>query len=291
MRALVTGATGMLGADLCAALETRGHTVTRTARADTSPDVLPLDITDREQTLHVIADARPDVVFHCAAWTNVDGAERDPDAAFAVNEQGAANVARACAVSEAWMVYVSTDFVFDGEKCRPYREDDPVHPLGAYGASKEAGERQVHEILPDRHLIARTSWLFGPHGKNFVQTIQRLAATRSEVPVVADQIGCPTHTADLARVLIDLTEAKATLGTYHVSGAGQCSWFEFAQAIAAKCGLPGAIVPITAADYAERFGSPTRRPAYSVMAHDALGRVGLDTMPPWEAALEEYLRR
>jgi dTDP-4-dehydrorhamnose reductase len=288
MKAFVTGASGMLGADLCAALEARGHTVLRADRRPESP--LRLDIEDTAQVRATLVDLLPDVVFHCAAWTDVDGAERSPDAAWRVNALGAWNVAAGAAAVGARLVYVSTDFVFDGEKGSPYTEFDPVRPLGAYAASKEAGERLVRQTLPDRHIIARTSWLFGPHGKNFVATIQRLGATRHEIPVVADQIGCPTHTADLARKLIDLAEDPLP-GTYHVSGAGQCSWYDFACAIVERAGLDTRIVPITADDYAARFGSPTQRPAYSVLRHFALELRGMDDMPRWENALDAYLTR
>ena len=290
MRTLVTGASGMLGTDLCADLARRGHDVIRAGR---QPDLLPIEITDREQTLRTIAATRPEVVFHCAAWTDVDGAERDPDGAHAVNATGAGNVAAACAAIGAWMLYVSTDFVFDGEKGEPYLETDAVNPLGAYGASKEAGERLVRETLPGRHAIARTSWLFGPHGKNFVKTIQRLAATRPEVPVVGDQIGCPTHTADLARVLIDLMESpERTPGTYHVSGQRAMLVVRLRRRHRdQRRTCPGQSSRSPPPNTPHRFGSPTRRPAYSVLHHAALERIGLDTMPPWEIALDDYLAR
>jgi len=283
MRLLVTGAGGMLAHDVMRAGERAGHEMAGLTRAE-------LDLTDAAAVAAAIASTRPDGAINCAAWTDVDGAERDPDAAYRVNAFGAWNVAAACAAVDALLVYVSTDFVFDGAKTTPYTEFDPVNPIGAYGASKEAGERLVRQCLPDRHIIARTSWLFGPNGKNFVKTIQRLATNLPTVPIVADQIGCPTHTADLARKLVELSENPLP-GTYHISGAGQCSWFDFARAIAARGGLSGEILPITAAEYAERFQSPTRRPAYSVMRHQALEMRGMNDMPPWEVALDDYLER
>lgn len=288
LRALVTGANGMLGTDLCAELRTRGHAVIAAGRRD---GLLPLDVTDAAATRAVAEAHQPDVIFHCAAWTDVDGAERDPDGAYRVNAWGAWSVAAAAASVGALLVYVSTDFVFDGEKGSPYAEWDAVNPVGVYGASKEAGERYVRQLLPERHVIVRTSWLFGAHGKNFVSTIQRLAASRPEVPVVADQIGCPTHTTDLARKLVELAQDPLP-GTYHVCGAGQCSWYEFARAIVQKSGLSARVVPITAAEYAARFNSPTRRPAYSVLRRWALEMRGRDgDMPGWEIALDHYLAR
>lgn len=288
LRCLVTGAGGMLGADLCAELAARGHAVIAAGRKD---GLVPLDITDQKATRDALLAHRPDVVFHCAAWTDVDGAERDPNGAWRVNAWGAWSVAAACATVGALMVHVSTDFVFDGEKGTPYRETDAVNPLGAYGASKEAGERLVRETLPGRHVIARTSWLFGAHGKNFVATIRRLAASRPEVPVVADQFGCPTHTADLARTLVRLAEDPLP-GTYHACGATRCSWYEFARAIVERSGLTAAVVPITAAEYAARFGSPTHRPADSTLRRWTLEMRGMaDDLPPWENALDAYLAR
>lgn len=285
MKVLVTGAGGMLGTDLCVDLAARGHEVIATERAE---GFVPLDVTDTQETHTVIAGHRPDAIIHCAAWTNVDGAERDPDGAFRVNALGSWNVAAAAASVEAWMVCVSTDFVFDGRKGAPYTEFDLVCPLGAYGASKEVGERLVRETLPSRHMIARTAWLFGAHGKPFPVTIRHLAQKLKEVPVVADQVGCPTHTRDLGRKLIDLIEDPLP-GTYHVCNAGQCSWFEFAQAIVEKSGLTTPVVPITAAEYAARFNSPTQRPAFSPLRRFALEMRGMDDLKPWQEALDDYL--
>lgn len=288
MKVLVTGAYGMLGVDLCVALTAEGHTVARAGRRPESE--IPLDITDTDTVRWALRELWPDVIFHCAAWTDVDGAERDPDSAWRVNALGAWNVAAAASATGALMVYISTDFVFDGGKTTPYTEFDYVHPLGAYGASKEAGERLVRQTLPDRHIIARTSWLFGAHGKNFVKTIQRLGAERPEVPVVADQVGCPTHTADLVRKLVELA-LNPLPGTYHIAGTGQCSWYDFARRIVDASGIDTRIVPITSAEYAARFGSPTRRPAHSVLRNFALEMRGMNDLPHWEIALDNYLTR
>ncbi|MBC8104930.1 MAG: dTDP-4-dehydrorhamnose reductase [Cytophagales bacterium] len=293
MKVLVTGAAGMLGTDVCKVMASRGHLVTASARAngegEIRPGFLPLDITDTAACREQIRALCPDAILHCAAWTNVDGAERDLEGAYRGNALGAWNVASAAAAVGAIMVYVSTDFVFDGEKGTPYTEFDRVNPLGAYGASKEAGEQLVRQTLPHRHIIARTSWLFGIHGKNFVTTIQRLAQKLPEVPVVSDQVGCPTFTPDLAGKLADLLEAPLLPGTYHISNAGHCSWFAFAQAIVKKSELKTPVVPITGAEYAEKFNSPTRRPAFSPLRPLALEMRGMNDLRPWEDALDRYL--
>ena len=289
MRVLVTGAAGMLGTDVCAVLTERGHEVIATTRTG-GKGFHALEITDTDACVSCISESRPDAIIHCAAWTNVDGAERDQDGAYRGNALGAWNVAFAAAKVGATMVFVSTDFVFDGEKGQLYTEFDRVNPLGAYGASKEAGEQLVRQTLPDRHIIARTSWLFGVNGKNFVTTVQRLAEKLPEVPIVSDQVGSPTFTPDLSRKLVELIEAPLLPGTYHISNAGHCSWFEFAQAIVEKSGLKTPVVPITGAEYAERFKSPTKRPAFSPMRRLALEMRGMDDLPPWQDALDRYLK-
>lgn len=285
LKVLVTGAGGMLGTDVCVTLARRGHPVVPTGRR---AGLVPLDVTDLAQCREVLQTERPDIIVHCAAWTNVDGAETDPLGAYQGNALGAWNLAAIAAEIGAWLVYVSTDFVFDGVRETPYTEFDRVNPLGIYGKSKEAGEQLVRQVLPSRHMIARTSWLFGQHGKCFPKTILRLAESRSEIPVVADQIGCPTFTPDLAEKLADLIEDPLP-GTYHICNDGPCSWFDFAEAIVADAGLTTKIVPITAAEYAERFNSSTPRPAYSVLRRMALELRGMDTMRDWRPTLGEFL--
>ena len=285
MKVLVTGAGGMLGTDVCTRLAQRGHETIATGRRE---GLIPLDVTDTQQTRNVIAHYRPDAVIHCAAWTNVDGAESDPDGAYRGNALSAWNVAAAAGEIGAWAVYVSTDFVFDGAKAAPYTEFDRVNPLGVYGASKEAGEQLFRQTLAARHMIARTSWLFGKHGKCFPKTVLRLAETKPEIPIVADQIGCPTYTPDLADKLIDLIEAPLP-GTYNICNEGACSWYDFAVEIVRQAGLSTPVVPITAAEYAARFNSPTKRPAYSAMRRMALQLRGMDTMRHWHDALTDFL--
>lgn len=285
MNVLVTGAGGQLGIDVCADLQARGHTVIAT---DFREGFTPLDITDTRVCLATIRDLHPDAILHCAAWTDVDGAERTPDPAYKVNALGAWNVAAAAAAVDAWMVYVSTDFVFDGKKGSAYTEFDATNPLGHYGASKEIGERLVRQTLPSKHIIARTAWLYGVHGKNIAYTIMRLAKTQPQIPFVTDQIVCPTHTKDVSRKVIDLIESPLP-GTYHVCSAGQCSLFEFAQAVVAGIGSQTPVVPITLAEFAERFQSPTERPAYSPMRRWALEMRGMDDLPSWQDALQQFL--
>lgn len=283
MKILVTGAGGMLGRDVCAEAAARGHEAIAADRAR-------LDVTDTGATKALLAQLRPDAVVHGAAWTNVDGAERDPAGAWRANALGAWNVAAGCAAAGAWMVHVSTDFVFDGEKGAPYTEFDPVNPLGVYGASKEAGERLVRQTLPARHLIARTAWLYGVHGRNLVYTIRDFARTRPALQFVSDQIVCPTHTADLARKLVDLAEDPLP-GTYHICSAGACSLFEFAQAVVAGLGLSTPVTAMTLAEFEARFSPPARRPRATPLRRLALEMRGMDDLPTWQAALEGFLER
>jgi len=289
MRVLVTGAAGMLGTDVCVELSARGHEAIRAARAGEGREgFVPLDIADTRATVAAVRDLRPDAILNCAAWTDVDGAERNPEPAYKVNALGSWNLAHAAGEAGCWLLSVSTDFVFDGRKRSPYTEFDATNPLGAYGASKEAGEVLIRETLPGRHIIARTAWLYGANGKNFVYTIRRLARSLPEVPIVSDQVGCPTHTRDLARKLVQLAEDPLP-GTYHVCSKGQCSWFEFAQEIARQSGYDTPVVPISGADYAARFNSPTERPAYSPMRRLALEMRGMDDLPEWQDALREFI--
>jgi dTDP-4-dehydrorhamnose reductase len=285
MKVLVTGAGGMLGTDLCADLAARGHGVVAT---DLREGFVPLDITDTTGTLARVREEKPDAIIHCAAWTDVDGAERNPDGAYKVNALGSWNVAAAAAAVDALMVYISTDFVFDGRKGAPYTEFDAPNPLGHYGASKEAGERLVRQTLAGKHIIARASWLFGAHGNNLAYVVMRLAKTRPEVPFVTDQIVSPTFTKDLSRKLVDLIEDPLP-GTYHVCNAGQCSLFDFARAVVDGIGSPTPVVPTTLAEYVERSKPPAARPAYSPMRRLALEMRGMDDMPTWQEAVAQFL--
>jgi dTDP-4-dehydrorhamnose reductase len=231
-----------------------------------------LDVTDRAAVADALGGA---TVINCAGYTNVDGAEAEPDTAHAVNAEGARNVAEA----EARVLYVSTDYVFDGTKAGPYVESDPVNPLSAYGRSKLAGERATLTASP-QSLIVRTAWLFGAGGGNFVATMLRLGEERGELDVVDDQVGCPTFTGHLAEALLALAEGHGH-GFLHVAGAGSCSWFEFARAIFERVGMDVTVRPCTTAE----FPRPARRPANSVLASER----GAPTLPSWQDGLDAYL--
>jgi dTDP-4-dehydrorhamnose reductase len=277
MRLAITGAAGMLGQDLLAAAKAAGHDVVGFPRAD-------LDITDATAVTRALADARPDVVVNSAAWTDVDGAERDEAGALAVNGDGARNVARAAAACGAWTIHVSSDYVFDGRKGAPYVESDPVGPLSAYGRSKLAGEHAVAEEAPDHHTTVRSSWLFGAGGPCFPATILRLASERDELNVVDDQVGCPTFTGHLAEALVDLGGREhRPPGILHVAGGGSCSWFEFAREIVAGAGIRCELKACST----DALPRPARRPANSVMRSER-GDVA-PLLPEWREGLARYL--
>ena len=273
MRVLVTGAAGMLGQDVVGAARERGYEVTALAHTD-------LDITDGAAVARTVRDAAPEAVVNCAAWTDVDGAEADEEEATRVNGTGAGNVARATAEAGAVLVHLSSDYVFDGNGRAPYVESDPVAPLSAYGRSKLAGEREVADA-GSRHVIVRSSWLFGLAGGNFVETMLRLGAEAGELRVVNDQIGCPTFTGHLAGALLDLAGGQA-LGIHHVAGAGACSWHAFAIEIFRQVGMEVRVDPTTTA----QIGRPAPRPAYSVLATARDDGVQL---PEWREGLADYL--
>jgi len=275
MRLLITGSAGMLGVDLRAAAEAAGHDAVALARAE-------LDIADAAAVERAVSAAEPEVVINCAADTDVDGAESDPGSAYAVNGTGAGNVAGAASRAGAWVVQISTDYVFDGSSRRPYLESDLTGPVSVYGASKLAGERAVAEAAPDRHTIVRCSALYGTGGPCFPATMLRLAGEREELTVVDDQVTCPTFTAHLAATLVSLTAAAdRPLGVVHVTPAGQCSWYEFAAEIMRRAGAETRIVPGSSAELAR----PAPRPAYSVMRSER----GAPELPDWRSGLDAYL--
>jgi dTDP-4-dehydrorhamnose reductase len=273
MRLLVTGAAGMLGRDVVAAAG--DHDVVALARAD-------LDITDADAVRAAIRHARPDAVINCAAWTDVDGAETHEAAAAAVNGTGAGNVAIAAAANSVHLVHLSSDYVFDGDADEPYAEDAPTAPRSAYGRSKLAGERAVREA-GERVAIVRASWLFGPHGRNFVDTMRQLGTQRDQVAVVNDQIGCPTYTGHLAPALLTIAERRLA-GVLHVAGQGHCSWFDLAVATFEETGLATSVRPQSTAD----LGRPAPRPAFSVLAST---RGDAPALPPWREGLRAHLAR
>jgi dTDP-4-dehydrorhamnose reductase len=276
MRLLVTGAAGMLGQDLVRAAEAAGYDTVGLAHEDA-------DIADPGAIARAVRDAAPDVVINCAAWTDVDGAEASPEKAHRANAAGAGNVAAAAAGAGAWIVQISTDYVFDGSKRSPYVESDRPSPLSSYGSSKLAGEREVVARCAALHTIVRTSWLFG-NGPCFPATIARLAADRDELTVVDDQVGCPTFTGHLAEALVELIDAKAPpLGVVHMAAAGSCSWYELAREVLASAGVACELLPGASADL-ER---PARRPAYSVLATE-WGAI-VPRLPDWHEGVAAYM--
>lgn len=273
MRVTIFGATGLLGK----ALMREWHKDEVTGLGSRH-----VDIRSEEQVQESIRQHRPDWVVLAAAYTDVDGCETNRDLAFDVNCKGAVNVVRAAAQSGARVIFLSTDYVFDGTKNRPYEIDDPIAPQSVYGQTKAAAEMEIRKILPEA-CILRTSWVFGVGGKCFPETILKLASTREELEVVDDQRGCPTYTIDLARIIVQLCRKGAT-GTVHATNRGECTWFEFASEIAASAGLRTLVRPTTS----DKFVRPAKRPAYSVLSSTSLQGYGI-TAPPWQDALQRYL--
>jgi dTDP-4-dehydrorhamnose reductase len=274
MKVLVTGAQGMLGTDLCLELGKKHEVL--------AFDLAEADLT-KPQAVDLLVSAKPDAVVHAAAFANVDGCERDPDTAYLVNALGTRHVALACQRLDVPLLYVSTDFVFDGEKREPYYEWDRTNPLGHYGRSKLAGEAIVRE-LSSKFFIARTSWLFGKHGKNFVSTIIQKAREAGQVKVVSDQTGSPTYAVDLARAIARLIGTQY-YGTYHLTNGGSCTWHEFAAEAVRLAGIKADVLPINSSE----FPTPTPRPAYSVLKNFCWERTFGESPRPWQQALGEYL--
>jgi dTDP-4-dehydrorhamnose reductase len=273
VKLLVTGAAGMLGRDVMLAAGNAGHDVVGFGRAE-------LDITDAAALAKKFDLERPDVVINCAAWTDVDGAEAAEPEAFAVNGAGAGNVAAAAAQVGASVVYVSSDYVFDGAKAAPYVESDQVAPLSAYGRTKLAGE-EATVAANKRHFVVRSAWLFGVGGPNFVETMLRLAASGNEVLVVRDQVGSPTYTWHLAYGIVRLIEG-IEFGIHHMGAAGQCSWYEFAREIFEQAKVECKVLSITT----EEFGRPAPRPPFSALTSQREHAIRL---PSWQDGLAGYL--
>jgi dTDP-4-dehydrorhamnose reductase len=280
VKLLVTGAGGMLGVDMARAGERAGHELVLMDRG-------ALDIADADAVEHAIGESAPDAVFNCAAWTDVDTAESQREAAGVVNAQGAGNVARTAAAAGIPLVHVSTDYVFDGEapldergKPRPYVESDPTGPRTVYGHTKLEGERLVLEASP-RHTVVRSSWLFGVDGRNFVDTMLRLAGERESVQVVDDQVGCPTWTGHLAPALLGLLE-RDVRGLVHLAGTGHVSWYGFACEVFRQAELSCVVESATTAQMAR----PAPRPAWSAIESE---RDDVIPMPDWRDGLAGYM--
>ncbi len=275
MRVTLFGASGLLGHDLVPELSSEHDQLTALSIED-------VDLRDHARVRDLIRDSRPEWILLLAAYTDVDGCESNRDLAFAVNCEGAVNVAEAAREAGSRLLFVSTDYVFDGSKRSPYETSDPRNPASVYGESKAQAEERLLEILPEV-CITRTSWLFGHGGKCFPATILKLAATRPEIPVVNDQRGSPTYTCDLASALVQLCRSSAR-GIVHVTNSGDCTWYDFAKEIVRASGPPAKVKPVTTAE----FPRPARRPAYSVMSPASLHAYNIH-MPDWQDALRRYL--
>lgn len=269
-KVLVTGARGMLGQDLCPILEDEGYEVSET-------DIDNLDITDFNMVQSVLETEKPDIVIHCAAYTNVDKAEEDFDTAKMINVTGTENLAKVCGASDITLVYISTDYVFDGtlDEGNSYKPNDKTNPINNYGLTKCHGEEAIQKHCK-KYYIARTAWLYGIHGKNFVETMISLA-DKPELKVVDDQIGCPTWTVELSNGILKLLADKP-YGIYHVCGGSKTSWYGFAKEIFSLAGLNVNIKPCTT----DEFPRPAQRPKYSVMDNGGICR-------SWQKALKDYM--
>lgn len=276
-KVLITGANGQLGKELVELFTEKGFEVYGFGRDK-------MDITNQIQVQEIISTLKPDIVLHSAAHTKVDLAESEPEQAFLINAYGTRNVAVAAEEVGAKLVYVSTDYVFDGTNNEPYDEFSPTSPLGVYGKSKLAGEQFVRD-LHSKFFIVRTSWVYGKHGNNFVKTMLKLGEEKKELSVVADQVGCPTYTLDLAKSILEIV-ATEKYGIYHISNSGSCSWYEFAKIIFKEAGMNVKVNPCTTAD----FPRPAARPAYSVFKHMALQLNNFKTPREWKRGLSHFLK-
>lgn len=278
MKVLVTGVKGQLGYDVVNELTARGHEAV-------GVDVQDMDITDAEAVDRVIKAAAPDAVIHCAAYTAVDAAEDNEEICRKVNAGGTQNIANVCKELDIKMIYISTDYVFNGEGERPWEPDDERGPVSVYGQTKYEGELAVQNTL-EKYFIVRIAWVFGINGKNFVKTMLKLAETHDTLRVVDDQFGSPTYTFDLSKLLVDMIETEK-YGVYHATNEGICSWYEFACAIFQEAGLGDRITvnPVSTAEY----GAKASRPANSRMSKEKLTQNGFRKLPPWQDALKRYV--
>jgi len=282
---LVIGAKGMLGKDLVEILRSSSRVDQRLDWEVFGWDIEEIDIQEEKNTVTKIESLRPDIVINIAAYTNVDGCESHDEKAFAINAEGMRHVALGALRCRAKVVYLSTDYIFDGKKREPYLEDDPPHPLSVYGRSKLRGEQYVQEMVEDA-LIVRTQWLYGKYGNNFVASVLRQAREKKVLSIVNDQVGSPTYTIDLSRAISVLIQCDAR-GVFHVANSDLCTWFAFGQEILKLSGMEGVrIVPISS----EELGRPATRPLYSVLNTEKLKRETGMTLRPWSEALKDYLR-
>lgn len=276
MKILVTGVKGQLGYDVVREGESRGLEMFGT-------DVDNMDITDAGQVKQVIEDYKPDAVIHCAAYTAVDAAEDNRELCRKINVDGTRNIAEVCKAMDIPMMYFSTDYIFNGQGENFWKEDDEKQPLNVYGQTKYEGELAVQELI-QKYFILRISWVFGVNGNNFIKTMLRLGKERGTVGVVSDQIGSPTYTYDLAKLVIDMIQTDK-YGAYHVTNDGLCSWYEFACEIFRQAGLDVKVTPLTTAEYPAKAA----RPFNSRMSKDKLVNAGFKMLPEWQDALRRYL--
>lgn len=276
MKILVTGVKGQLGYDVVREGESRGLEMFGT-------DVDNMDITDAGQVKQVIEDYKPDAVIHCAAYTAVDAAEDNQELCRKINVDGTRNIAEVCKTMDIPMMYFSTDYIFNGQGENFWKEDDEKQPLNVYGQTKYEGELVVQELI-QKYFILRISWVFGVNGKNFIKTMLRLGKERGAVGVVSDQIGSPTYTYDLAKLVVDMIQTDK-YGAYHVTNDGLCSWYEFACEIFRQAGLNVKVTPLTTAEYPAKAA----RPFNSRMSKDKLVNAGFKMLPSWQDALKRYL--
>lgn len=275
MKVLVTGAKGQLGYDVINELTKRGHIAV-------GVDIDEMDITDPVSVERVITETAPDGVIHCAAYTAVDAAEDNVDLCRRVNAEGTVNIAKMCKALDCKLMYISTDYVFNGQGERPWEPDDEREPLNVYGQTKYEGELAVEKLA--KYFIVRIAWVFGINGKNFIKTMLNLGRTRDTLTVVDDQVGSPTYTYDLARLLVDMIETEQ-YGRYHATNEGLCSWYEFACEIFKKAGLDVTVIPVSS----DQYPAKAKRPMNSRMSKDKLDEKGFVRMPAWQDALERYL--
>ena len=276
MRVLVTGVKGQLGYDVMNELAGRGH-------EGIGVDIQEMDITDAASVEKVITEAAPDAVIHCAAYTAVDAAEDNVDLCRRVNAGGTENIARVCKALNCKMMYISTDYVFNGQGTRLWEPDDKREPLNVYGKTKYEGELAVETL--EKFFLVRIAWVFGVNGKNFIKTMLNLGKTRDHLTVVADQIGSPTYTYDLARLLVDMIETDK-YGRYHATNEGLCSWYEFACEIFKQAGMNVTVSPVTS----DQYPAKAKRPMNSRMDKSKLDEMGFKRLPSWQDALGRYLK-
>lgn len=279
MKVLVTGVKGQLGHDVMNELAKRGY-------EGVGVDVEEMDITDEAAVRRVMEEVRPDKMVHCAAWTAVDAAEDQVEMCRKVNALGTENIAKMCGELDIPMIYLSTDYVFDGEGIRPWEPDDPVvKPLNVYGQTKYEGELAV-EKYTDKYYIVRIAWVFGVNGKNFIKTMLNLGKTHDTLTVVDDQIGTPTYTYDLAKLLVDMLE-KEEYGKYHATNeGGYISWCDFAKEIFRQAGMDVKVTPVSS----DQYPAKAKRPSNSRMEKNKLTQHGFERLPSWQDALSRYLK-